>query len=435
VVRHHRIWLHIVLLATLAEAPLSAQSAGSPQAPESADENPLADAADAIADSSTAKQYAPALDGSGLISLNQQPRFQVFYGGSLASGWDSNLTGEPDGPSGGIFTLSPYVGIRGTTSKTNYLIQYQPTIARNTSNAISNDTFQRATVLLSGFINPRWHWNFNAEAAHGQDSLRLITPTATVAIGETLGIAPSASQYSARADTSTLIAGTLGFTYLKSEIESVNIMVNNSYSRVTSVGGNTAVTQASIGYNHGLSPKISLTATGQYSISFGSIECSSFDGAFGAVWQVSKSTRFEVNGGPAFSSKGCNTGENFIVHGAFDTRLSAQSRLYLVASRQFGVSYLGQGVWQENASAGYQRSLSRSSSIDLNLGYSNSANISSGSYHGIFAEGSYSWMIERNVSTMLSYRYYRGNTGPGAFDGHAIIFSLVWTPNLGHLSR
>src|SRR5664279_5383236 len=170
--RQIRDSLIAVTLSVLATVSLAAQNPSGD--PDSADGLPAVIVADPIQAQSgegteVHSQYAPSLDGSGLIAMDRTMKTRMMLGGSFSTGWDSNPDDLDNGTSSGVFTLSPYLGAQGNTGTTQYLLQYVPTFTKYSSNAYLGQTLQRATAQVLGVLNDRWRWDVDADGSYGQD--------------------------------------------------------------------------------------------------------------------------------------------------------------------------------------------------------------------------------------------------------------------------
>jgi hypothetical protein len=198
-------------------------------------------------------QYATALDGTGLISMDRTTPTHVLLGAAVAGGWDSNPDNQGNGASSGVYIVSPYIGIQASTPKTQYLLQYQPTITGYTSSIYSHQTMNVASATIVGTVSERWSWNFRASGSHGQDSLRLLAPQQSVAVGEVPGNGSSSASYLPNAGTVTYANGDLDIQYRKSERDSLEFHVANSFSYFTGLSENNGVaTTGRFGYGRAL---------------------------------------------------------------------------------------------------------------------------------------------------------------------------------------
>ena len=410
--------------------------------PSSTEELPLPSVADPIQAQSgegegVQVQYAPALDGSGLIALDRTRKSRMLLGGSFTTGWDSNQRNEKKGYPSGLLALSPFLGIQGSTGRRQFLLQYAPTFVSNYgSNVSSSQTLNRASAQMAGILSERWQLKFDADASYGQDSLRLLVPPQGVVVGEIPGIGPNAAAYRRDAGKVTAIEGGMEVQYAKSARDLVALQVGDSYTHFSGLGGNNSVATTRLSYDRRLSPTFGLGAYGDIYYDYGSVNCTSLGGGIEAKWMVRERTSLQMGGGPQVNSAACGNQMGFAFNTAFSTRLSAKSQLYALASRQFGTNYLGPGLWQDNVSAGYQRQVGSAGALGLDLGYSHSAaRATAGSYNGVYFEGSFNRQLGHQCFSTVTYRRYSGNTGGGSFSRDVAMFLLSWTPNTGHIFK
>jgi hypothetical protein len=187
-------------------------------------------------------------------------------------------------------------------------------------------------------------------------------------------------------------------------------------------------------YQHSVSSTLSLSAYDQTAYYYGSINCVSF--GFGAAmsWKVRQGTALSLTGGPQLDSAACGKQQGFSYSAAFNTRLSAKSQIYATSARQTTTTYLGPGLWQQSAAAGYQRELSPARTFGVDFGYVGSDALqATDSYHGTYFEGTYSHHLGHALTAAISYRNYTGNWGLTNFSRQVALFSLAWTPGAGHL--
>src|ERR1700738_3890172 len=111
------IRLTVALSAWFFAGPLFAQTSNKDQMNTSTQpvESPVSTTQDQVQAANEGKeqqmQYAPALDGTGLISLNSRSPSHLLLGATVAGGWDSNPNNLGNGAASGVYTLSPYLGI------------------------------------------------------------------------------------------------------------------------------------------------------------------------------------------------------------------------------------------------------------------------------------------------------------------------------------
>jgi hypothetical protein len=380
-------------------------------------------------------QYAAALDGTGLISMDRTTPTHLLLGAAVAGGWDSNPDNLGNGASSGVYTLSPYFGIQASTPKTQYLLQYQPTITGYSSSLYAQGTVHMASATIVGTVNERWSWDFRASGSYGKDSLRLLAPQQSVAVGEVPGNGSSSASYLPNAGTVTYANGDLDIHYRESERDSLEFHVANSFSRFTGLGENNGVaTTGRFGYGRDLSSRLGVIAYGQSSYINGFIDCASFGGGIGLTWQAGERTSLSLSGGPQFDTSACGHQLGFFYNAAFSTRLSSKSQIYLSASRQPTASYLGPQLWQLSVSGGYQRRITSIGILRLDLGYAGSDTLATGSsYHETYFDCIYGYPIGHGFSATYSYRGYLGDLDGTKFTRNLALFSLTWTPGAGRV--
>jgi hypothetical protein len=380
-------------------------------------------------------QYAAALDGTGLISMDSTTPTHLLLGAAVAGGWDSNPGNLANGASSGVYMVSPYFGIQASTPKTQYLLQYQPTITGYSSSTYSQETMNVASATILGTVNERWHWNFRASGSYGQDSLRLLAPQQSVAVGEVPGTGSSSASFLPNAGTVTYANGDLDIHYRKSERDSLEFHMANSFSHFTGLSENNGVaTTGRFSYGRELSSRLGVTAYGESSYINGFTDCTSFGGGIGLKWQAGERTFLSLSGGPQLETSACGNQLEFSYNAAFSTRLSYKSQIYLLASRQPTASYLGPQLWQLSVSGGYQRRIRSVGTVSVDLGYTGSDTVATGnSYHGTYFDCIYGYPIGHGFSGTYSYRGYIGDWDGNRFTRNLALFSLSWTPGAGRV--
>jgi hypothetical protein len=379
-------------------------------------------------------QFAPALDGSGLISMDNAISKRLLVGATTSGGWDSNPNNLANGASSGIYILSPYFGIRSNTVSTQFLLQYQPTITGYSSAAYTNQTMHAAAIAILGNINERWKWNLNAFGNHGTDATRFLAPQQSVAVGEVPGTGPNSASYLANAGTVTYATGSAGVQYKISERDSLEVGIANTFSRYSGLKQNNSIATTSLGYGRALSPSVEMRAYGQTYYYYGAINCASFGGGVGIRWHVLDGAFLTLSGGPQLNTTACGKQQGFSYSAAFSTRLTGKSQIYMLAARQPAISYQGPGLWQTSASAGYQRQVSTVSTLKFDVGYVRSDTLTAvNSYHGTYFDCVYGVQLGHGFGASYSYRGFVGDTGGTGFSRNVALFSLAWTPSAGHL--
>lgn len=378
-------------------------------------------------------QYAPALNGTGLISLDSTAPSHLLLGATISGGWDSNPDSQENGVASGVYTLSPYLGIQANTQTTQYLFQYQFTNTGFT-NDYSRQSMNVASARILGSVNDRWSWDLKALGSYGLDSIRFLGPQQTVAVGEVPGTGPNSAAYLANAGTVTYVDASVGTKYRRSERDTIEFRAANVFSNYTGLNESNGTATVNMEYDRELSSTLGVLVYGQNSYYYGALVCESFGAGAGLQWRPGERTVFSLSGGPQINTSECGNQQGFAYSVSFSTRLSEKSQIYLMSARQPTTSYLGPGLWQESASGGYQRQVMSSGTISFDVGYVASDTLTEvNSYHGTYFDCVYGYRLGHGLRASYSYRGYVGDSGGSHFNRNVALFSIVWTPGAGHV--
>lgn len=425
--------LLIVLLLGISAGSVLAQAPADDTAGE-----PTAEAAVATTDDTAASQqpaqYAASLDGTGLISLNASAPNHLLFGVTTGGGWDSNPDNLGKGVSSGLYTVSPYIGVQINTPRTQYLVQYAST---NTgfSAHYAEQSMQTASASVRGNLSDRWSWNLNAMGSYGQDSIRFLGSQQTVAVGGVAGTGPNSASYLPNAGTVTYADASVGAQYRKSQRDTIEIAASNAFSRYSTLTGSNSIATLNLSYARDLSPKLAALAYGQSSSYYGALSCESYGAGIGVRWQPMEQTTISLSGGPQLD-KSCGSQQGFAYNASVSTNLSDKAQLYLLAGRQPTASYLGPGLWQQSASAGYQRQVTSIGAVSVDVGYVASDTLKTvSSYHGTYFDFIYGYRLHHGIRCSYSYRGYLGDSGGVSFKRNVAMFSLTWAPGADRDTR
>jgi hypothetical protein len=419
------------LLAQSSGEQADSSSAGTPQSTVSN----IDDMAQTTRDvSSQESQYAPALNGTGLISMNDVGK-RLLISTTAGGGWDSNPSNATDGGSSGLYSVSPYIGFRGSSPKTQYIVQYQPTILGYMSKLYTKQTLHRSSASFIGNPSERWKWGVNVSGSYGPNGTRLLASQQTVAVGEVPGTGSGSASYLSNAGNITYIVGSVDLSYRKSEKETLVLSGSNSFSGISGFNQQGSVAGVKLSYIRDLSPVLSFTSYGQVSHFYGDLNCESSGVGGGLRWQPRERTFLSVSGGPQISTHACSNQQlGFTYSVAFSSRVSRKSQFYLLSDYLPTVSYLGPGLWQRSASGGYQYQVTRIGVLGADAGYVSSDTLTAvSSYRGTFWGVNYGFRLHHGIAVSYSYRGYVTDTGETSYKRNLAQFSVTWTHNAGQV--
>jgi len=380
-------------------------------------------------------QYVPALDGTGLIALDTPKPFQLLVGGTVSGGWDSNPEDLTGGESTGVYAVSPYVGVQASGSRTQFLFQYQPTITRYTS--YSAETMQTMSAKLLGNLSPRVNWSLGFHGSHGEDSVRLLAPADSTAVGDQAGITPTSAAYLENAGTVTDLQGEASLHFNRSQRDAFDVHLTNSFDRVEGLNQSDAVATMNLAYSRNLSPALAILGYQQTSYYYyGPLKCTTFGVGAGFNWQPRQSTFLSVKAGPQLDTPSCGTRQGLSYSVKLATKLTGSSQIYFLAERQPVTAYLGPGLWQDGVSGGYQRQLTTTNTITIDAGFVTSTTLTNlSSYTGGYFDSSYVHSFRRGLSTACTFRSFVGSSNGANFNRNVALVSLTWTPNAHPISQ
>ncbi len=428
----------LILLGTIGACAQSVPEGNEEKVQSGQTQTATADATVAVPDqsdgNSSQTQYVPALNGSGLISLDEIRKFHVLAGGTFAGGIDSNPNNVSDGKSSILTSISPYIGVMASTTRSHFILQYFPTVTRYSSYA--GASMHNASVKFIGSLSPRLSWTLSSDGSHGDDSIRLLGPSHSVQIGTVAGDGSGYASYLPNAGTVTNIDGGFEIHYSLSPTNALGLQITNSYNSFPALNESGSVASSTINYTHALNSGLGIVAYQQTSKYYGQLNCATFGGGAGIRWQPREDTVLTMRGGPQLDTPSCDNQQGFSYSVSFSTKVVGRAQLYLMSDRVPVTGYLGPGLWQNDISGGYQRQIFSRNIFAVDAGYVQSSTLSNaGAYDGTFVDVSYSRQLGRTLSITSLYRTYSGSLGNVNFSRNMATISLTLTPNTRTLSQ
>jgi hypothetical protein len=334
----------------------------------------------------------------------------------------------------GLSVISPFVGLQVNRENVQYVFQYLPTISRYTDGHYEGGSLHTATAKLTGNVSERWDWELRGIGMHGLDSVRLVAPEPTVAVGDVPGVGSAAASYRNNAGTTTYLDVDGRLSYHLSDRDAVSGTVSNSYGTSTSSVGDSIVAGFRGAYSHDVSPTFQWAGYGQVARYYGALHCYGYGGGIGLTWRPGEHSFLQLGAGPEFDSPACGKQQNVAYRVGYSARLTERSQVYLLSARETAGIYVGPGLWEQTVSAGYQRELSRSDSVSVSTGYVNETLFGDArAYSGIYAGAAYTHKLPGNFSAACTYRYFDGGWSGSRFNRNTALFSLTWLPTGGRM--
>lgn len=371
--------------------------------------------------------YAASLDGRGPIALTGVPG-KVLFGLDLSTGWDSNPNSGNRPVGSRFFILSPYVGIRAATPKTQALLQYDLTAAQYNGNYASQVLHSSSARYLH-LISERWSLDVDGAASYGTNSARFLGAQQSLIGGSVQGAGTDAAAYLGDDGNVTNISADFGADYRVSPTDTLDIRVTNGFTRFSGRNQSNSILTENLSFSRDLSAATAVSAYAQISQYYGSLSCDSFGFGLSLRWQLNNSTSLSASGGPQLDAPNCGAQQGASYHVTLTRQLTGRSELYFLSKREPGTSYLGPGLWQDSASAGYAHQIARSGTLRFNLAYLHSLGLNgSQSYNPLYVDTAYSYDMNRTLHASFGYRAFSDLSGGANGSRNVAYFSLGWSP-------
>jgi len=380
----------------------------------------------------TGDQFIGLLNGSGLIPAESDTG--LIFSAEVGGGWDSNPTGSSRSVSSSIYDINPYIAFHKVSTKSQFIVQYQPTFLGYSSGTYEGQTMHKASLRAGGGLSERLSWKMYIDSSYGTNGARFAAPLESVAVGEVPGTATGTASYLPDSGFVTQVFGSLETDYRNSERGTIGFDLSNSYSSISGFDLQGGAATAGLRYSYASSSTLSLMIYGQTSHFYGDLNCESVGAGAGVAWQLGIDTALVLEAGPQMNTGGCGLrqGYSYAVKGS--TRLSNKAQFYLRANRLPMVSYLGPGTWQLDASIGMQYRMTRSALLRADIGYASSSALAAvSSYHGFSINTSYDVQLNHGFLLSYSYRGYFADSGGTRSSRNLAQVSLKWTTNSGKI--
>jgi hypothetical protein len=375
--------------------------------------------------------YVPALDGTGLILMDHSVQSRLLIGAELSGGYDTRPEEIPGAPGSVISVISPYIGLQVNRDNFQYVFQYLPTFTHYTDDRYQGGSLHSGMVDVRRQSSERWNWEMHGLGMHGQDSLRLLTPQPTVAVGDVPGTSPSAASFRGDAGTVTYVDFGGKTSYQLKEHDAVSAVLTNSYGSSTSssTSGDSIVGALRGIYSHDVTARLEWMSYAEAARYYGALHCWSYGTGVGFLWRPGELSFLQASVGPQFDSSSCGKQQNVSYRVAYAARLTQRSQAYLTSQRQRAGVYAGPGLWEQSVTAGYQYLVTSANTVGADFGYVDETIYKEArAYSGTYVGAAYNHKLPRSLSAGISYRYFNGGLSGATVNRNTVLFSLTWLP-------
>ena len=399
--------------------------------------DPNADAAPA--DTQVPPRYVPGLNGDHLYTLGTVPRRFLLYGTDISQAYDSRINNTNPAINGNLTVWNPFVGIMGSTERTQYIIQYSPTMTHFYGLSLGTEAFHDASVFVTSEIDRAWGWDFQLDSQYGVDALRLLSLGSFQAISGVPVINPN-SFILASPDLQNIMRNSaqvdlrwrptqrsqLKFGFAHQFMESFATHLHSNYGDFR-VDYEQAITQRFRFLSYG---QVSRLYNQSQNVNQRLLPCTSYGGGLGVAVDVTRRVAFQVSAGPVLGVNGCLTGQGLAANGNLIVRTSQSTTMYVEYERFFNTPVVStQTLSRDSLVAGFQKNSGRSLVYRVDGGYYRvGACCGLKSFNGYFVSPQVGYVLTRSTQLLLNYRGYLLDQAPQNLGRHQILFTLDWRP-------
>jgi len=429
------VWLYVCCQSTLVWAiqlPAIDQQPTQQQTAVSQDQTTDPDPTSPNESSSHSQEarYVPSLDGSNLFQMNSERRVHLILGAAVSGGFDSNPQNRGRSVGSIVSSYTPYLGLQTSTPKMQYLLQYHPTISRYSS--YSNEMLHVTSMAFSSRISQRLDWMFTLNSSHGNDSVRLLSPSQSTAVGGVATTGSDSGSYLPNAGLFTSIQADLDFRYDATARDFLTYHVSNGYMSYPELHNIGRVATGETFYEHSLKPSVGVVGYITLSRFYGDLKCTTVGGGSGIRWQPKERLLLSLRGGPQLNTPSCRAQESFSYSGSITTKMLNRSQFFLTADRIPVAGNLGAGLWQDDITGGYERRIHANNAFTVDAGYvHDSTLVNRSTYQGSFFDATFQRIIRKELTLACNYRAFSGNSNQVGISRQMFFVSLSFTPNNG----
>jgi hypothetical protein len=374
--------------------------------------------------------YAGSLNGSGLIAMDENVEKHLLFSMTTGGGWDTNPGNMEKASSSGVYSLSPYLGYRMATQRSQSIVQYQPTFLGYNSEIYARQSLQRASGSMLFMQSARLTWKVDAFGNYGPNGTRLLSSQQAVPVGDVPGISgASSASYLGNSSNLTYVAGSVSAAYRLSEQDTVAVTGTNAYSRTSDLNQQGGIANLQAAYTRAVSEKVSWNGYAQVGHFYGDLAYESYGVGGGFRWRPRERTSLSVGAGPQFTTCDCASSRAGLTYSvSFGTRIADKWQMYALIDHLPTVSYLGPSMWQRSASGGVQYQVTQIGVISADFGYISSDTLTAvSSYRGVSWGANYGFHLSHGLAVLYTYRGYATNTAGAETNRNLAQASITWT--------
>ncbi len=433
---------------TWAQAPRSDESSskrdvnGLPSAPDTradADVIPAISNADAApADAKVPPRYVPSLNGDHLYTLGTVPRRFLLYGTNISEAYDDRINNTNPAVHGNLTLWNPFIGIMGSTERTQYIFQYSPTLSHFYGLSFGTQVFHDASVFVTSEFNRAWGWDFQMNSQYGVDALRLLSLGSFQAVGGVSVINPNSFILSPDLQDIMRNSAVVDLRWHPNERRQLKFSFAHQYMDSLATHFHSNWGDFRVDYEQAITQRFRFLSYGQVGRLYNQSQspnqhlppCTSYGGGLGLGVDVTRRVAFQVSAGPQMGSQSCLTGQGVAANGNLIVRTSQTTTMYVAYERFFNTPVVStQTLSRDSLVGGFQKNSGRSLVYRLDGGYYR-VGVCCGlsPFHGYFISPQVGYVITRSTQVLLNYRGYYLDQIPQNVGRNQVLFTLAWRP-------
>jgi hypothetical protein len=417
---------------------------GLPSAPDTrADAStaaPDANANAAPADAQVPPQYVPSLNGDHLYTLGNTPSHFLLYGTDISQAWDSRINNTNPAIQGNLTVWNPFLGIMGSTERTQYIIQYSPTMTHFYGQpGLGTEAFHDGSLFITSEIGRAWGWDFHLDSQYGVDALRLLSLGSFQAVSGVPVINPNSFILSSPdLRNITRNSGQADLRWRPTQRSQLKFGFGYQYMEEFAIHQHSNYGDFRVDYEQDITQRFRLLGYGDVSRLYNQSQnvtqhlppCTTYGGGLGVGVDVTRRVAFQVTAGPVLGVNGCLTGQGVAANGNLIVRTSQSSTMYVAYERFFNTPVVTtQTLSRDSLVAGFQKNSGRSLIYRLDGGYYR-VGVCCGltPFNGYFIAPQVGYVLTRTTQLLFSYRGYLLDQAPQNLGRHQVLFTLDWRP-------
>lgn len=317
------------LLAAGAEVARGQEQTGTP-GPSAGESSSAAEAANAT---NEPPNYVQVLNTDQVIAMNEEARYRFLYGMSLTGGFDNGIVPSTQRPGVGYTLWNPHVGLIALRPRSEFVIQYAPTVGYFNNPAVGRLAGHQAEILARGEISHTWGWDLHMGTRYGSFAATLLSPYHFRALGSVAAANPQAILLGTTSDRLDSEAS-LGLHWRPNVRDHVSFTGTHNYTN--SFGSKSHVNRSSftLGLEHALSRRWALTAAANGVHVYGATaSCTHYGALLGVAVHPSPRTDLSFSVGPELGDTGCVSSRLVSYQGFGTVHLTRLWSAYVTAER------------------------------------------------------------------------------------------------------